>query len=300
MVLFSLTMIFQISPVYAAVDRAFNANNLSWYLAYIALAVGLYIVTLAIQAMLDEPVPSWVPVLMIIVTTLLTTLYIGWILHSPEWNSLEHIVPRSPADLAFMLTQYVYCALLTTIPARAFIHHYRHNANTPANKYRLGTLAVGSVTVVFYFTGKSSLALLGYFHLPTTIPYVLTKVAMPVAGLAWPLAYVPVAWIARPLNYVNTILTLLDVRRAYEQLVSLCPYVPKHHQPPFLWQLAEPRLYTLLYVAGILDARKALSLYLQEQRDAPEIERWLVRLQKLDELENTELLQKCRTLTQPT
>lgn len=297
MALFSLTITVQISPVYATIDQLTGANNLAWFLAYFSLAVGLYILVRAIQAMLDEPVPAWAHILLLIVVPLLTVLYAGWIMHTPEWNSLAHQVPRSPADLAFMLTEYVYAAALVTIPKRAFTYHYRHHANTPANRYRLGVLAAGSAIVILYFLSKVGVALAGYLLLPLTVPLILAKISMPVAGLTWPLAYIPIRWIVGPINYIDSLLTLRDVRQVYLRLTDLCPYVPRHKMPLLIRQIKDPHVYSLLYVASILDSRKALAVYGQEQQEV-DINKWIDRLRTVETEDAKALIQECRRLKQ--
>jgi hypothetical protein len=256
---------FMIEDAYLAFDRWVGVPNLAWLITYLVFPLAIYLLTAGCLLVLEQPRPRLMTPSLWVTMVLLCVVYAWGIVTLPE--KPEHTVPETLAEFIFMQTVYVYIAVFCIIPLLTFTRLYRREQMLPAKLRWL--VACGTAVVSLWVAlMKVTLTALIYWDVTTLalpILYPLIGIGIGLAGVLWPLAFLPNEFYlkaTRPIEFLDKVRTLQELKKLQRALNRLCPSVIG--DSPSLWRSLDNldfHLYRTLI--SILDAKKMLSGYAQ-------------------------------------
>ncbi|NKQ35713.1 MAG: hypothetical protein HF973_08875 [Chloroflexi bacterium] len=261
----AIGMTFMIEDAHLAFDQLVGVANLAWLVGYVAFSLAIYLITSGCLLILKQPRPRLMAYSLWVTLAILVVVFVFGISSLPE--KPDHTIPETFAELVFMQTVYLYVAALCMIPIATFARLYRHERVLPA---KLRWLVALGTTVLAAITGllKVILTALAYQDNATpalSILYPMISVTIITASLLWPMSFLPngvYLALARPIEYLDKVKALRELKILQNRLNRLCP--PVIGDSPSLWR-SRDNLDFHLYRAliSILDAKKTLSGYVQ-------------------------------------
>ena len=261
----AIGMTFMVENAYLAFDQLVGVTNLAWLVGYAAFSLAIYLITSGCLLVLKQPRPRLMVYSLWATLAILVILFLFGIVSQPE--KPDHTIPETFVELVFMQTVYLYVAVLCAIPIATFARLYRRERVLPA---KLRWLVALGTTILAATTGllKVVLTALAYRDNATpalSILYPMISVTIITASVLWPMSFLPNSVylaMARPLEYLDKVMALRELKLLQERLNRLCP--PVIGDSPGLWHSRDNldfHLYRTLI--SILDAKKTLSGYAQ-------------------------------------
>jgi len=270
---FAVGLTFQIDAVYVSLDAWTGVPNLSWLLFAIAIALALYFASSFGYSLLKAPNPKWMPISLLVASSLFVIIFPIGIANSPEWPCTAHNIPRTVFDWAFLGTECAYGIGMGLFAATAFVRNHRAEQNTLL-RLRWGVLFAAAVSGITLYLSKAILITFGY--LVPSAPSLVGLERLVVSArwatcLIWPLSILSnKTWLAllKPFSWVNKQVTLKRLSKTKSELKralhSLWPSVATIDHNPTLWQrLSNPDFHIYRSVISILDSGRLLNLCLE-------------------------------------
>ncbi|HIP70475.1 MAG TPA: hypothetical protein EYH05_03665, partial [Anaerolineae bacterium] len=259
----AIGMTFMIEGAYLALDQVTGVTNLAWLTGYAAFSLAIYLITSGCLLVLKQPRPRLMVYSLWVTLTVLALVFIFGIVSLPE--KPDHTIPETFVELVFMQTVYLYVSFLCMIPIVTFARLYRRERVLPA---KLRWLVALGTTVIAAATGLLKVILTVLTYQDSTTPalsilYPMISVTIVTASVMWPMSFLPngaYLALARPIEYLDKVRVLRELKILQKRLNRLCP--PVIGDSPSLWHSRDNldfHLYRTLI--SILDAKKMLSGY---------------------------------------
>ncbi len=268
---FALSLTHLIRPFHVCFDAFFGLNNLSWLMAYVYLALGIYFLSFAGWLLHQCESRHW-PLLVLICTLgLLLALFVTGICRSPEWP--DHNAPRNDFDLLFMVVFYLYAIIVGAVPVSGLYKTYRREQSISTRlRFFVGFLA--GVMAISFFVAKSAYILYAYFYPASGILQYLLALSMffmGTSGLLAVAAFLPGGLyrdIPEALFLWRRLMALRDLKVVEDRLNCLCP--PVVVDDSTWWErVRNINFFTYRSVIAILDGQRTLSAVLLSVGPSP-------------------------------
>ena len=257
-----LGMTLFLTPVYVAVDRWAGLNNLSWLLAYLLLMLPIYLVGVQVSAGFPRRGPLIRRLLKagnLTTTVVLVVLYVGWIQPSPEWPQRT---ARTLPDLLFITFFFATVSALPLLTLGLIRDSFRRRGAL-ALRLRMSISAVAMVASLVCFGHKILAAVAAYALPDSPLGGQLDQVAWAALGMtavAWMVSMLPRRFfliVVGPVLYLDTLHSLVHLRRLYARVTALIPPVVDY-APTWGELVRQPDFHRYRLVIGVLDGRKMI------------------------------------------
>jgi hypothetical protein len=153
---FALAITFQI----IAAKSALRAHLFSWYLAYVTISLAIYFSALSNAYHNYGKMRHWATVMLIGNLSILSYLYFFHV-SKITWVP-DHHIPKNSEEWLFLITLFVYGAILGGVPIIEHVRDYSKETAIPT-RTRYVTLIIARTASTVYFLVKIVMATIGYF-----------------------------------------------------------------------------------------------------------------------------------------
>lgn len=252
-----------IEDLYLIFDQQIGLPNFGWLIAYVSFSLAIYSISAGCYLVLVIARPRIMSPSLLLTLLVLCLVYFTSIINLPE--KPDHTVPETLAEFIFMQTLYLYVATFCVIPFITFAKLYQQEQVVSARLRWLVALGttLSSATVAVL---KVILTILAYDNQATpalNILYPLISVFLALAGISWPLAFLPNSFyiaLARPFTFWNKVNALKELKMLRSRLDRICPPVIDE-SPKLIMCLKNLDFHLYRAVIAILDAKKTLAGY---------------------------------------
>lgn len=268
--LFALTLslfaTFQVDFVHRAFDSLVGVNNLSWLISYLFGAPAIYFICISFC---DE-LPRWTSIYLLVTLALLIALFPLGPARAPETS--EQDIPFNGFEYLFLVVFYIYATVVfVSLPIPVCAGAFRSQKSL-AVRWRTGVILLAMGLIVSLYFIKVTVWSLGFFLPERSLPIVrfaaeVLRIQGLGVGILWPLSFAPDGLYrasARLAGYYQKIRTLIEVNNLRCRINRLCPSSALY-QPTWRDQLSSPDFHIYRNVIDILDGRKLLSGYLEQE-----------------------------------
>jgi hypothetical protein len=266
----SLFVTWQVDDIYSAVDHLTGVNNLAWLLSYLFLVPTVYSLCAAYYS---NP-PRWSRFYSVIVAVFFVVIFPLGPGRVPE--TLDHIAPANFGELAFLGLAYFYTAtMLSAIPTPSNLRALKKQ--TGYHRVRTGFVLLALIVTTLNLVTKSFIYSFSFFFpsLPSAFLHAVTDLSrLWAAGIAvfWPLGLAPNGFyrqVLRPVEFLRKIWTCRELGALQAWLNRMFPPVFPDRA---IWVdlLRNPDLHIYRRVISILDRKKMLGTYLEQNRATPD------------------------------
>lgn len=265
----ALAMTFQV----ASAESGLQAHLLFWYLAYITISLAIYFSALSNAYHNYGRMRHWATVLLIGNLSILSYLYVFYI-SKITWMP-DHHIPKNLPEWMYMITLFVYGAILGGVPIIEHIRDYSKETAIPT-RTRYVALMIARIASTIYFLIKILRATVGYFS-PTYGELdnllIIHDIALGITGIFWIGMFLPNQFLMQ----VSTPFIFLSKYLAYGRLQKIPQYfsafqtdlspISVVNEPDSLWDLlANLNFYLYRTVIHILDIKKHLEGVFDEKK----------------------------------
>lgn len=258
-----LAFALQIDALYMLLGR-YTLPNFGWYLSYLAITIGLYFLAEWRNGVEERSQGMAHLALLMCGLTIVVFSVVYWGFLQFTSESLNHNIPRSLAEVVYILAFHVY-ALVTLLSPLNMLYRMWGAEGLLAGRLRIGVLLVLLSTTWIWLLLKAIHILSRYF-IPTS-PLVSVSEFFPIfvaiIGVCIVISFLPNSLYvrtARAIDWLTDAHALLETLPLVRMLEGICPPV-FYRNVPFSVQVKRPTLYLRRQVIFILDCRKTLSSY---------------------------------------
>jgi hypothetical protein len=269
---FAITLTFLVEPAANAFD-ALTFPNLSRLIAYCSVITALYSSTIAtfysvIKPAADRP-PRWPGILralLVLAVFILIVIYALFISKIPQW--VNHHIPQSLPEAAFMSTLFIYAFLLCFILTKANLDYLPFEKSMLMRSRIIAVVVLGTVTGIYLIAKLILVAAYFFPVLGSQILISLSEVLLILSALLWAgallsnRAYINFDLVIKSIQHWNT---FRDIKYLTDRLEYLFEELVLPISKPPVWKFfANPEYYLYSAIILIMDSKTMLADFLYE------------------------------------